>query len=48
MVCKVVMFSFTGNALTDEGFKAIIDIIISGALPNLIYINVDGIETTLL
>ena len=31
-----------GNALTDDGFIAIMDILIAGALPNLIYINVDG------
>ena len=31
-----------GNALTDDGFIAIMDVLIAGALPNLIYINVDG------
>lgn len=31
-----------GNALTDDGFIAIMDVLIAGALPNLIYMNVDG------
>ena len=31
-----------GNALTDDGFAALLDVIVSGSLPNLRYINVDG------
>ena len=31
-----------GNALTDDGFAALMDVIVSGSLPNLRYINVDG------
>lgn len=38
------MLSFwcSGNAITDEGFEGIAEAILAGALPELVYLNVDG------
>lgn len=34
--------SNSGNALSDEGFKALMEAMIEGALPELVYINADS------
>ena len=42
MVLHFHYLSNSGNALSDEGFKALMEAMIEGALPELVYINADS------
>lgn len=42
MVLYFLYLSILGNALSDDGFKALMEAMIEGALPELVYINADS------